>query len=152
MRRGIRAKLVVRAPIAESKLVPGAGLCGPPFGVGSGRQAQQLPSGCRRLPAPRVEVLKFGNPQEGCKHSLDVHIPVDAVAAEIEKSSRRCAPKRTFRASVGAPASIIRSKFMGDIGQEALENLIPVFLEKDVEGEPAGCQPAEHQGPALPRG
>jgi trigger factor len=74
---------------------------------------------------------------EGCKHSLDVHIPVDAVAAEIEKVVEKVRAKahiQGFRPGK-APASIIRSKFMGDIRQEALENLIPVFLEKECEKE-----------------
>ena len=74
---------------------------------------------------------------EGCKHSLDVHIPVDAVTAEIEKVVEKVRAKahiQGFRPGK-APASIIRSKFMGDIRQEALENLIPVFLEKECEKE-----------------
>jgi len=74
---------------------------------------------------------------EGCKHSLDIHIPADAVAAEIEKVVEKVRAKahlQGFRPGK-APASIIRTKFMGDIRQEALENLIPVFLEKECEKE-----------------
>jgi trigger factor len=95
-----------------------------------------MPSGCRRPQAPRLEVLKLAL-IEGCKHSLDVHIPVDAVTAEIEKVVEKVRAKahiQGFRPGK-APASIIRSKFMGDIRQEALENLIPVFLEKECEKE-----------------
>lgn len=74
---------------------------------------------------------------EGCKHSLDIHIPADAVAAEIEKVVEKVRAKahiQGFRPGK-APASIIRSKFMGDIRQEALENLIPQYLEKECEKE-----------------
>ncbi|QOY86313.1 trigger factor [Paludibaculum fermentans] len=74
---------------------------------------------------------------EGCKHSLDIHIPADAVAAEIEKVVEKVRAKahiQGFRPGK-APASIIRSKFMGDIRQEALENLIPKYLDKECEKE-----------------
>ncbi len=74
---------------------------------------------------------------EGCKHSLDIHIPADAVSAEIEKVVEKVRAKahiQGFRPGK-APASIIRSKFMGDIRQEALENLVPVYLEKECEKE-----------------
>lgn len=74
---------------------------------------------------------------EGCKHSLDIHIPADAVAAEIEKVVEKVRAKahiQGFRPGK-APASIIRSKFMGDIRQEALENLIPKFLQTECEKE-----------------
>ncbi|MBI4893464.1 MAG: trigger factor [Acidobacteria bacterium] len=74
---------------------------------------------------------------EGCKHSLDIHIPADAVSAEIEKVVEKVRAKahiQGFRPGK-APASIIRSKFMSDIRQEALENLVPVYLEKECEKE-----------------
>jgi trigger factor len=74
---------------------------------------------------------------EGCKHSLDIHIPADAVSAEIEKVVEKVRAKahiQGFRPGK-APASIIRSKFMSDIRQEALENLIPQYLEKECEKE-----------------
>ncbi len=74
---------------------------------------------------------------EGCKHSLDIHIPAEAVAAEIEKVVEKVRAKahiQGFRPGK-APASIIRSKFMGDIRQEALENLVPQYLEKECEKE-----------------
>ncbi len=74
---------------------------------------------------------------EGCKHSLDIHIPAADYAAEIEKVVEKVRAKahiQGFRPGK-APASIIRSKFMGDIRQEALDNLIPQFLEKECERE-----------------
>lgn len=74
---------------------------------------------------------------EGCKHALDIHIPAEAVAAEIEKVVEKVRAKahiQGFRPGK-APASIIRSKFMSDIRQEALENLVPQYLEKECEKE-----------------
>jgi len=74
---------------------------------------------------------------EGCKYSLDIHIPADAVSAEIEKVVEKVRAKahiQGFRPGK-APTSIIRSKFMPDIRQEALENLIPQYLQKECEKE-----------------
>ncbi|MBI5084350.1 MAG: trigger factor [Acidobacteria bacterium] len=70
---------------------------------------------------------------EGCKHVLDIHIPADVVAAEIEKVVEKVRAKahiQGFRPGK-APASIIRTRYMGDIRQEALENLIPAHIEKE---------------------
>lgn len=74
---------------------------------------------------------------EGCKHSIEVTIPAEAVAAEIEKvteSIRSKAHIQGFRPGK-APASLIRSRYAHEIRQEALENLIPKFLEQAVERE-----------------
>jgi trigger factor len=74
---------------------------------------------------------------EGCKHALDIHIPAGAVSVEVEKVVEKVRAKahiQGFRPGK-APASIIRSKFMADIRQEALENLVPQYLEKECEKE-----------------
>lgn len=74
---------------------------------------------------------------EGCKHSLDVTIPAEAVSAEIEKVVEKVRAKANiqgFRPGK-APASIIRARYMPDIRQEALENLIPEYIEKACEKE-----------------
>ncbi len=74
---------------------------------------------------------------EGCKHSIEVAIPAEAVAAEIEKvteSIRAKAHIQGFRPGK-APAGIIRSRFAQEIRQEALENLVPKFLEQAFERE-----------------
>jgi trigger factor len=74
---------------------------------------------------------------EGCKHALDITIPAADVAAEVEKVVEKVRAKariQGFRPGK-APSSIIRSKFMADIRQEALDNLIPRFLEKECERE-----------------
>jgi len=74
---------------------------------------------------------------EGCKHSLEVTIPAEAMAAEIEKvteSIRAKAHIQGFRPGK-APSSIIRSRYAQQIRQEALENLVPKFLEQACERE-----------------
>lgn len=74
---------------------------------------------------------------EGCKHSIDVTIPAEAMAAEIEKvteSIRSKAHIQGFRPGK-APSSIIRSRYAQEIRQEALENLVPKFLEQACERE-----------------
>jgi trigger factor len=74
---------------------------------------------------------------EGCKHSIDVTIPAEAVAAEIEKVTEHIRSKaqiQGFRPGK-APASIIRARYAQEIRQEALENLIPEYLEQACQRE-----------------
>lgn len=74
---------------------------------------------------------------EGCKHSIEVTIPAEAVAAEIEKVTefiRSKAKIQGFRPGK-APASIVRARYAQEIRQEALENLIPEFLQQACERE-----------------
>lgn len=74
---------------------------------------------------------------EGCKHSLDINIPADAVSAEVEtvvEKFRAKAHLKGFRRGK-APASIVRTQFAAEIRQEAIENLIPKFLDKESEKE-----------------
>jgi trigger factor len=74
---------------------------------------------------------------EGCKHSLEVSIPVDEVEAEtgmavanVQKRARLPG----FRPGK-APASLIRQQFAGEIRQQVLESLIPKHLQKQFEAE-----------------
>jgi trigger factor len=74
---------------------------------------------------------------EGCKHSLEISVPVEEVETETEKvvnSFQSRAKLRGFRPGK-APASLIRKQFQGDIRQQVLENLIPRFLDKKVKEE-----------------
>src|SRR4029077_13702415 len=74
---------------------------------------------------------------EGCKHSLEISVPVEAVENETGKvvsSIQSKARLPGFRPGK-APASLIRKQFQGDIRQKVLENLIPRFLQKRVEEE-----------------
>src|SRR4051794_19605106 len=74
---------------------------------------------------------------EGCKHSLEISVPVEEVESETGKvvsSFQAKARLPGFRPGK-APASLIRKQFQGDIRQKVLENLIPRFLQKRVEEE-----------------
>lgn len=74
---------------------------------------------------------------EGCKHSLEISIPVDAVASETAKvvaDIQKRAKLPGFRPGK-APASLIRQQFAGDIRQKVLENLIPEHLQHQIEAE-----------------
>ena len=72
---------------------------------------------------------------EGCKHSLEISIPVDEVEAETGRVTgdiQKRAKLPGFRPGK-APASIIRKQFEGDIRQKVLENLIPKHLQQQFE-------------------
>lgn len=72
---------------------------------------------------------------EGCKHSLDVSIPVDEVEAEtgrVTTDIQKRAKLPGFRPGK-APASLIRKHFESDIRQQVLENLIPKHLQKQFD-------------------
>ena len=74
---------------------------------------------------------------EGCKHSLEISIPVEEVESETSRvvdSVQKRAKLPGFRPGK-APASIIRKQFAGDIRQQVLENLIPTHLQKQLEVE-----------------
>jgi trigger factor len=74
---------------------------------------------------------------EGCKHSLEISIPVDQVESETSRvvdDIQKRAKLQGFRPGK-APASLIRKQFAGDIRQKVLENLIPVHLQKQLAAE-----------------
>jgi trigger factor len=74
---------------------------------------------------------------EGCKHSLEISIPVIDVESELGRVTadvQKRAKLPGFRPGK-APASIIRKQFASDIRQKVLENLIPKFLQKQFEAE-----------------
>jgi trigger factor len=74
---------------------------------------------------------------EGCKHSLEISIPV----AEVESETNRVTADVQKRAKLPgfrpgkAPSSIIRSRFAGDIRQQVLDKLIPKFLQQQLDAE-----------------
>src|ERR1700704_2581510 len=74
---------------------------------------------------------------EGCKHSLEISVPVEEVESETGKvvSSFQAKAKLPGFRPGKAPASLIRKQFQGDIRQQVLENLIPRYLQKRVEEE-----------------
>ena len=74
---------------------------------------------------------------EGCKHSLEISIPVDDVESELGRVTadvQKRAKLPGFRPGK-APANIIRKQFAGDIRQQVLENLIPKFLQQQFEAD-----------------
>jgi trigger factor len=74
---------------------------------------------------------------EGCKHSLDISVPVAEVEKETERATAEIAGKVRlpgFRPGK-APASLVKTKFAGEIRQEVIEKLIPRFLQQAVEKE-----------------
>jgi trigger factor len=74
---------------------------------------------------------------EGCKHSLEISIPVLDVESELGRVTadvQKRAKLPGFRPGK-APTSIIRKQFAGDIRQQVLENLIPKFLQQQFEAD-----------------
>jgi len=72
---------------------------------------------------------------EGCRHSLEISVPVDTVESETERvvsSFQQRARLPGFRPGK-APAGLVRKQFEGDIRQQVLESLVPKFLEKELE-------------------
>jgi trigger factor len=74
---------------------------------------------------------------EGSKHSLDITIPASAFDAEKEKALAKIqsrAQLKGFRPGK-VPAGVVRARFAADITQEALDKLIPEYIEKACEKE-----------------
>ncbi len=74
---------------------------------------------------------------EGCKHSLEVLIPVEDVSSETGKvveDIQKRVKLPGFRPGK-APASLIRKNFSDDIRKQVLESLIPKALNKEFENQ-----------------
>lgn len=74
---------------------------------------------------------------EGCKHSLDITIPADAVAVETEVVLDKVQQKvqlKGFRPGK-APRGHVKSLYRAEIQREVLENLIPKFIDAACEKE-----------------
>jgi trigger factor len=74
---------------------------------------------------------------EGCKHSLEISVPVAEVTSETERvvlDIQKRAKLPGFRPGK-ATVTLIRKQFAGDIRQKVLENLIPKHLQKQFEAE-----------------
>ena len=72
---------------------------------------------------------------EGCKHSIEVTIPVEEVSQETEQvveSLKKKANLKGFRPGK-APSSLIRARFKDSITHDVLESLIPRVLKKRFE-------------------
>jgi trigger factor len=74
---------------------------------------------------------------EGCKHELEISVPVDEVESETSRAAmdvQKRARLPGFRPGK-APQSLIRKQFAGDIRQKVLESLIPKYLHKQFEAD-----------------
>ena len=74
---------------------------------------------------------------EGCKHSLEISVPVAEVTSETERvvlDIQKRAKLPGFRPGK-ATVTLIRKQFAGDVRKKVLENLIPKYLQKQFEAE-----------------
>jgi trigger factor len=74
---------------------------------------------------------------EGCKHEIEVTVPVDEIARETDRvvaDIQQKAKLPGFRPGK-APASLIRSKFSKQVREDVLENLLPKFFKQKVDEE-----------------
>src|ERR1700684_4605857 len=74
---------------------------------------------------------------EGCKHELEITVPVD----EIDRETNRVVADIQQKAKLPgfrpgkAPASLIRTKFSKQAREDVLENLLPKYFRQKVEEE-----------------
>jgi trigger factor len=74
---------------------------------------------------------------EGCKHEIEITVPVDEIARETDRvvaSIQQKAKLPGFRPGK-APASLIRTKFSRQVRDDVLENLLPKYFKQKVEEE-----------------
>jgi len=74
---------------------------------------------------------------EGCKHEIDITVPVDEIARETDRvvaDIQQKAKLPGFRPGK-APASLIRTKFSKQVRDDVLENLLPKYFKQKVEEE-----------------
>jgi trigger factor len=72
---------------------------------------------------------------EGCRHSLEISVPVETVDTETERvvsSFQQRAKLPGFRPGK-APAGLVRKQFEGDIRQQVIETLVPKFLDQELQ-------------------
>jgi len=68
---------------------------------------------------------------EGCKHSLEISVPVAEVEQETERAVASIQSKVKlpgFRPGK-APAALVKTRFAGDVRQEVLEKLVPRYFQ-----------------------
>jgi len=74
---------------------------------------------------------------EGCRHSIEITVPLADVQAETERAVVEVTGKARlpgFRPGK-APASLIRTRFAAEIRQDVVEALVPKAFRKAVEAE-----------------
>ena len=74
---------------------------------------------------------------EGCKHEIEITVPVDEITRETDRVVANIQQKVRlpgFRPGK-APASLIRTKFAHQVREDVLENLLPKYFDKRVKEE-----------------
>jgi len=74
---------------------------------------------------------------DGCKHELEITVPVDEITSETDRVVAKIQQKVRlpgFRPGK-APANLIRSKFAKEVREDVLENLVPKYFQKRVKEE-----------------
>ncbi len=74
---------------------------------------------------------------EGCKHTLEISIPVEEVVQETDRAVEALRAKTTLRGfrPGKAPANLVRARFKEKIRHEVLEAVVPRWLGKRIEEE-----------------
>src|SRR5271170_5384163 len=74
---------------------------------------------------------------EGCKHEIEITVPVEEIDRETERVVTGIREKVRipgFRPGK-APASLIRTRFSSQVREDVLENLVPKYFRKKVDEE-----------------
>lgn len=74
---------------------------------------------------------------EGCKHEIEITVPVDEITRETDRVVANIQQKVRlpgFRPGK-APVNLIRTKFAKQVREDVLENLLPKYFKKKVEEE-----------------
>ncbi len=74
---------------------------------------------------------------EGCKHEIEITVPVDEITRETDRVIANIQQKARlpgFRPGK-APASLIRSKFAKQVRDDVIENLLPKYFKQKVDEE-----------------
>lgn len=74
---------------------------------------------------------------EGCKHEIEISVPVDEIARETERVVANIQQKVKlpgFRPGK-VPTNLIRTKFAKQVREDVIESLLPKYFQKKVEEE-----------------
>src|ERR1700720_4149130 len=74
---------------------------------------------------------------EGCKHEIEISVPVDEIARETDRVVANIQQKVKlpgFRPGK-VPTNLIRTKFAKEVREDVIENLLPKYFQKKVEEE-----------------
>jgi trigger factor len=72
---------------------------------------------------------------EGCKHSIEITVPI----AEVESETVRVVAEIQKKVKLPgfrpgkAPVSIVKTRFAGEIRQDVIEKLVPRFFRAEAE-------------------